>query len=198
MFLRLFTISNSAAFNLTQVINPYSTSFNLIHPLLTSYKHIQTINQINKSFLALCYSVSGKKCIMNNTVTNNSDLKGCFWDPVEEYFSCVVSYDSSSKKFETSECMDPCPKVCPENYWKCNDFCIPVSQPCNGDCMTYLTFNCNDSCIPANIPCNGICHFGNQVNCQGRCLDIKTERELIVQKGCEGKRIIYDVLYQNS
>jgi hypothetical protein len=197
MFLVLFTISYSASFNLIQVINPYSTSFKLIHPLLTSYKHIQTIHQINKSFSALCYSVSGQKCIMNNTVTNNSEPKGCFWNPVDEQFSCVVSYDGSSKTSYTSECMNYCPKACPENYWKCNDLCIPVSQPCSGNCMTYYTFNCNDSCIPANIPCNGICHFGNQVNCQGGCLDIKTESELIVQKGCEGKCIIYDVLYQN-
>ena len=123
---------------------------------------------------------------MNNAVTNSSALKGCFWNPEYQHFSCVVSNDSDMT-IDTAECKDSCPKVCSEHYWKYNDLCIPVSQPCDGECMPYFTYNCSDRCIPENRLCNGICQYENQVNCKGQCLDIETEKEKIVQEGCEGK-----------
>jgi hypothetical protein len=123
---------------------------------------------------------------MNNTVTNNSDLKGCFWIPEAEYFSCVVFGNASS--LWVSECKESCPKACPKNNWKCNDLCIPISKKCNGRCMQVFTFECNDTCIPRNKPCNNFCYDGyNQINCNGQCLNTVKEKELIIQSGCKGE-----------
>ena len=122
---------------------------------------------------------------MNNTVTNNSDLKGCFWNPQYEQFSCVVSHNESI--ITTSKCKESCPKVCSENYWKCDTECIPVSQPCNGRCMPVYTFECNGTCIPINKPCNGVCVFASQINCYGQCLDPKREENLMLKNGCTGE-----------
>jgi hypothetical protein len=123
---------------------------------------------------------------MNHAVTNSSALKGCFWNPKYQHFSCVVSYDSDMT-IDTSECKASCPKACPEHYWKCNFFCIPIIQKCDGQCMPYYTYNCIDRCIPVNKPCNGICRYDNYVNCKGECLDSETKKELIFESGCEGK-----------
>ena len=122
---------------------------------------------------------------MNNTFTNGTDLKGCFWNPRDQLFSCVIDFNSSNSF--VSECKESCPKVCSENYWKCNGLCIPVSQPCNGSCMSHLTFKCNDYCVPTNKPCNGNCILTNQINCNGFCLDLQVDKELIIKFGCEGK-----------
>jgi hypothetical protein len=131
---------------------------------------------------------------MNN---GYSGLEGCFWNPKKEKFTCVVSgldkdydyyEDEYDDKFGMSECKESCPKVCSENNWKCNDLCIPISQPCNGDCMKYLTFECNDSCIPVNKPCNSLCYDEyNQINCRGKCFDTRYEKEKIIQSGCKGE-----------
>ncbi len=137
-------------------------------------------------FSALCYSVNNQKCLMNNTLTKNSDLKGCFWNPQYEQFTCVVFDDDF--EFETSVCKESCQKVCSENYWKCNELCIPIIQPCDGECMKYFTYNCNGGCVPVNKPCNSKCHLPNQIYCNGQCLFTKSEKELIVKSGCEGKR----------
>ena len=123
---------------------------------------------------------------MNNNVTNNSDLKGCFWNPESEHFSCVVFHNS--KVFSTSECKDYCPKGCSENYWKCNDLCIPVSQLCDGKCMSYHSYKCKDTCVPVNRPCDGICNSEKQVSCNEFCLDIEKEQNWIAKFGCEGKK----------
>jgi hypothetical protein len=123
---------------------------------------------------------------MNNTVTSNSDLKGCFWNPKHEQFSCVVS--KTNYHFSHEECQESCPKVCSENYWKCNDLCIPVSQQCDGKCMPVYTFDCNGTCIPVNKPCNSLCNDQyNQVNCKGECLHTVYQEEKIIQSGCEGE-----------
>ncbi len=140
----------------------------------------------NKSVSELCYSIENAKCLMNNSVTENSDLKGCFWNPKYAYFSCVVSGNASF--FWHEECKESCPKVCSENYWKCNDLCIAVNQPCNGECMPYYTFECNGTCIPVNKPCESLCYKNyNQINCNGQCLDTRYEKEKIIQSGCEGE-----------
>ncbi len=122
---------------------------------------------------------------MNNSVTNNSDLKGCFWNPQHEQFSCVVS--GNALLFWTSECKQSCPKVCSENYWKCNDLCIPISQQCNRRCMPAYTYECNGACIPINKPCNGVCFYVSQISCNGQCLDPKTEKNLMTKNGCTGE-----------
>jgi hypothetical protein len=41
---------------------------------------------------------------MNKTITNNSDLKGCFWNPKAEKLNCVVSH--TNKTFQTTECLN--------------------------------------------------------------------------------------------
>ncbi len=122
---------------------------------------------------------------MNNTLTNGTDLKGCFWNPKVEQFTCVI-FDYSLKPL-ISKCKDNCPKVCSENYWKCNDLCIPVSQSCDGKCMPYYTYKCKDICIPTNKPCNGNCNFENQINCKGFCLEQGKDEAWILKFGCEGK-----------
>ncbi len=81
---------------------------------------------------------------MNNTVTDNSDLKGCFWNPRYEQFTCVISEKASGNVY--SDCKKSCPKVCSKNHWKCNKECIPVSQPCNGSCMPVFSYECDGSC----------------------------------------------------
>ncbi len=137
---------------------------------------------------------------MNNNVTNNSDLKGCFWNPKFKQFTCVVSapaYDSDyvyyEVELETSECKESCPKVCSKNHWKCNEECIAVSQPCNGRCMPYYTSECNLTCIPRNKPCNNSCYDDhNQINCNGQCLHTEKEKELIIKHGCTGQRNKYN------
>jgi hypothetical protein len=133
----------------------------------------------------MCYSVYDQKCLMSNSVTNNSDLKGCFWNPQYEQFSCVVSGNASF--FMTSECQRSCPKVCSENYWKCNDLCIPISQQCYGRCMPVYTYECNGTCIPINKPCNGICFDVSQISCNGQCLDPKIAENLMTKNGCTGE-----------
>jgi hypothetical protein len=146
---------------------------------------------------------------MNNSLTNNSDLKGCFWNPMHEKFTCVVAVAWYYPI--TSECKESCPRVCSEHYWKCNeecipisqkcdgtcmkyftfdcnDLCIPISQKCNGHCMPYYTFECNGSCIPVNKPCNSLCYNEyTEINCNGKCFDTRYEIEKIIQSGCKGE-----------
>jgi hypothetical protein len=125
-----------------------------------------------------------------------SGLEGCFWNPKKEKFTCVVAgrgknedyyEDEDDDQFEMSECKESCTKVCSENNWKCNDLCIPISQPCNGDCMKYLTLECNGACISINKPCNSKCYQPDYIYCNGECLDSETEEETIIQSGCEGE-----------
>ncbi len=157
--------------------------YSTIHSVAYTSKSFCTLNF--KSVSELCYSIENSKCLMNNTVTENSDLKGCFWNPEYELFSCVASENSSM--FWTLECKKSCPRVCSENYWKCNDLCIPISQKCNGKCMQVFTFECNGTCIPVNKPCNNYCYYDSQINCNGQCLHTKKEKEKIIQSGCEGE-----------
>jgi hypothetical protein len=105
--------------------------------------------------------------------------------------SCsLVWFFYNSETFATSKCKDTCPKVCSENYWKCNGLCIPVSQPCNESCMSHLTYKCNDICILTNMPCNGNCKFENQINCKGFCLTQGKDEAWILKFGCEGKSFV--------
>ncbi len=117
-------------------------------------------------------------------------LNGCIWNPITEYFSCVVygSISMGQNLTPTSECKESCPKVCSENHWSCNDLCIPLSQPCNGQCMKYITYECNNICIPVNKPCEGVCFYERNINCNGKCLDPENEKELIIKNGCTGER----------
>jgi hypothetical protein len=123
---------------------------------------------------------------MNNTATNNSDLKGCFWNAKYEEFSCILSVNGSSVEY--AECKKSCPRVCSENHWKCNDKCIPVSQQCDEKCMPLFTHSCNGICIPINKPCNDSCFYKRDVNCHGQCFNAEEEKELIIKNGCTGER----------
>jgi hypothetical protein len=144
-------------------------------------------NTTTNSFLLiseLCYSLTNEKCILEyGNDTENLDLKECFWDPEYEQFRCYVYLNQS---ITTVQCKESCPKVCSENYWKCNDFCIPLTQPCNGECMRYITYECNAICIPINQPCEGSCYYDWQINCYGKCFDTINEKELIIK--CSGER----------
>ncbi len=143
------------------------------------------LSLINKLIAAICYSVTNQKCLMNNTVKDGTDLKGCFWNPEVKEFTCVVSYYDLTPVM--AKCKDHCPKVCSEKFWRCNNLCIPVSQPCNGSCMSRLTFKCNDICIPTNKPCQGNCNFENQINCNGFCVNREQGKAWIIKFGCKGK-----------
>jgi hypothetical protein len=122
---------------------------------------------------------------MNNNVTNNSDLKGCFWNPQYKQFRCVLY--SNASIFWHDECKESCPKVCSENHWKCNDECIPVHQQCDAKCMKVFTYKCNGTCIPKNKPCNGVCFYASQINCNEQCLDPKREESIMLKNGCTGE-----------
>ncbi len=185
-----FRISINSSFHVKLVVNETKHNifiFIFLAVTLETFTSESSCTFNNKSVSELCYSFESEKCLMNNTVTSNSDLKGCFWNPENAYFSCVVFENSSM--FWTSECKESCPKVCSKNHWKCFEECIPVSQPCNGRCMPYYTFECNLTCIPRNKPCNNSCYDDhNQINCNGQCFDTGKEKKLIIKNGCTGQR----------
>jgi hypothetical protein len=131
----------------------------------------------------MCYSVDNERCLLNQTLTSYSDLRGCFWNPKYEQFTCLVSHDG----YTFGICKDSCPKACSKNLWKCNGKCIPVNQSCSGMCMPVFTYICNGTCTPVNAPCNSYCYYSNEINCNGQCLDPKKEKEIIIKNRCEGE-----------
>ncbi len=149
------------------------------------FKHASTniIQTSLKLLLVVCHAKPTEQCCSSYSFTTNSHNKGCFWNPNTEKFQCprMVFGDGS---MDLLDCPNPLLQSCKENFWKCEDLCIPINTTCKGKCMKDLAFKCGDICNAISKPCNGTCFKDDWIDCNGTCLHPHLDKVWQCQNNC--------------